>query len=211
MDTTTPIEMDERPSVPRRRRRILGLTEENRGEANVFMAAFQEFMGMDPDVDIHMASFGNLAEPVAAIQDRARQAGRPHARPVAFHRISGMPMKDALIDHFSRHGVPTTAPDGVPVAMMTPLGFSATRRAIATTVPVFVPYEEPELSVVVESIISIIKDVDPDLVVVGSLLTPGITACYHVNVKFVCLSPNSIKEFAASVQPNAAVLWKYPA
>lgn len=190
--------------------RILAFTNSDRGEANVFLATFQAILHVDPSAELHLATFGSLRDPVASIAENVRAAGWPEARPVTFHLIDGMPMDDGLRQYFRTRDT-ARKDDYLPESFLTPLDFSTSKRAIRDAVPIFVPYEAPELARIVASMTAIIKDVDADLVVVDTLMTAALTACYHLGVRFTCLSPNAIKEFAAPEQPHAASLWKYPA
>lgn len=188
--------------------KILGITNEDRGEANVFLASFQALGREHPDAVLHLASFPKLEKAVAALADTDTKGA---SRPVIFHRLQGEPMGDALMGYYTKRDMPREEQGYLPRSLLTPLGFCATRRAICDSVPVFVPYDEPALAEVVRSVMAVVADVDADVVVVDTLMTAGLTACRHLGVRFVCLSPNSIKEFAAPEQPKAAALWKYPA
>jgi hypothetical protein len=57
---------------------------------------------------------------------------------------------------------------------------------------------------------SIIKDIDPTLVVLDPVFVPGIEACRHLEIKYVILSPNAMKDVLAQQQPRGAMFWKYP-
>jgi hypothetical protein len=124
--------------------------------------------------------------------------------------MKGLTMKEGIQDYVAREKVPVRK-DYLPESFLAPLSFSNTKRAIRDTIPIFVPYDGPQLVQLVSSIIEIIQRVEADLVVVNSLMTAALTACYHQGAKFICLSPNALREFAASSQPRAAGLWKFPA
>lgn len=119
-------------------------------------------------------------------------------------------MADGIRHYLAAKNVPVKA-GYLPESFLAPPSFSNTRRAIKDVLPIFVPYEGPQLVTIFSSIVDIIGQVEAGLVVVDSLMTPALTACWHLGVKFICLSPNAIKEFAASSQPRAGGLWKYPA
>ena len=195
--------------TPTRPRKILLLTNIDRGEANVFLATSHALLQLDPDVEIHFATFTGLEESVTSVWQHARRTV-PQAKPIIFHEIKGLSMADGIKGYFSRSQVPCRK-DYLPESFLAPLGVSNSKRAIQDMIPIFVPYSGPQLVEIFSSIVEIIKKVDADQVVVDSLMTAALTACYHLEVKFTCLSPNAIKEFAASTQPQGAALWKFPA
>lgn len=190
-------------------RSILLITNIENGESNVFLATAQALLEADADVELHFATFAGLEAAVASTWERAK-VNVPHAKPIVFHAIDGLSMGDGLRHYFATNtsmGKDAYLPD----SFLAKPGLSNTIRAIRDIVPIFVPYDGPQLAKVVSSIVDIINTVGSDLVVVNSLMTPALTACYHLGVQFACLSPNAIKEFAGPSQPHGASLWKYPA
>ncbi|RFU78580.1 diacylglycerol o-acyltransferase [Trichoderma arundinaceum] len=179
--------------APFRPKRILLITNIERGELNVFIATAESLVNADPTVDLHLATLSGLEDAL------------PEG--VTYHQINGIPMLQALEEHLSRKQNDGNLPESFSKA----LGFANTRRAIRDAASSVMPYTGPQMVDLFTSTVNIIKDVNPDLVVVNSLMSAGLTACYHVGVRFMCLSPNGIKEFAAPVQPRAANLWKFPA
>ena len=190
-------------------RKILFLTNVERGEANVFLATCDALLRLAPSIKLHFATFSGLEDAVASVGRHVRESV-PQAEPITFHKIDGISMEDSLKQLFKREKVPTRA-GYPPNSYLERPGIINTTRALRDTIPVFVPYNGPQMVEIFSSICETIKKVDADLVVVNSLMTPGLTACYHLGIKFTCLSPNSIKDFAAAVQPKAAGLWKVPA
>lgn len=196
-------------ALPNPPRKILLLTNVERGEANVFLATCDALLRLAPNVELHFVTFGGLEETVASVSRHVQESGS-QVRPIIFHKIQGLAMEESLRQHFVREKVPTRA-GYPPNSYLERPGIISTTRAIRHTIPVFVPYNGPQMVEVFTSICETIQQVHPDLVVVNGLMTAGLTACYHLGVKFTCLSPNSIKDFAASMQPKAAGLWKIPA
>jgi hypothetical protein len=179
--------------APFRSKRILLITNVESGELNVFLAVAQSMRDADITVDLHLAT-------TPGFQDDVPEGA-------TYHQINGIPVMQAVKDRFNHQQ------DGVnlPMSFAKPPGFSNTRRAIRDAAAVFMPYTGRQMVDLFTSVVNIINEVQPDLVVVNSLMAAGLTACYHLDVKFICLSPNSIKEFAASEQPRAAGFWKFPA
>ncbi|KAJ5726863.1 family 1 glycosyltransferase [Penicillium malachiteum] len=165
---------------------------------------------IQPDADIHCASLGALAGGIDTVVENLRQSF-PDTNPITFHELRGIPMKQAMNLAFSRPGAPPRIPNYLPVSALQRPGFFNTMRAVRDMVPLFVPYDGPQLVEVYSSIVETIQSVKADLIVVDTLMTAALTACYHLDVRFLCLSPNSLKEFTAMAQPYGAALWKFPA
>lgn len=197
---------DSKPTGPRK---ILLLTNIEHGESNVFLATCQALFDLDPDVEVHFATYSGFEPFVEAVWDQVRKK-HPDAKPVVFHEIKGIPGLRAMHECLQRQRVPHTE-NFLPESFTVAPGVVNTPRAIHDSLRIFVPYTGPQLTDIFSSVVDIIKTVDADLVVVNSLMTPGLTAVYHLGVRFACLSPNAIKEFSAPLQPRAAILWKYPA
>ncbi|KAF4589661.1 glycosyltransferase family 1 [Ophiocordyceps camponoti-floridani] len=197
--------MEEPPLSPREPKssapqKILFLTNSELGEANVFLALFPALAKAYPHVQVHLASFASLRKHADEVSGQVREK-LPRARPLIFHEIRGLAMADAFSD----------VGDFTSEILSTPLGFRTTIRCLDCMVSVFLPYDGPQLVEVISSIMDIIRDVEPDLVVVDSLMSAGLTVCYHLQLKFMCLSPNSINLFAKHNQPRLETMWKHPA
>ncbi|RDA93586.1 hypothetical protein CP533_6193, partial [Ophiocordyceps camponoti-saundersi (nom. inval.)] len=173
--------------------KILLITNSELGQANVFLTTCEAILQLDPDAEIHLASFARLADTVAAVNSKLH-------RPLHFHRIAAMSMLQGLEKVIADRSTACHR-NSVPLSFSEPLTFANSLRAIRDTVPILVPYDGPLLVEVVSSIIDIIKRVDADLLVIDSLMTAALTACRYLAIDFVCLSPNSIKDFALWHQP----------
>ncbi|RCI11516.1 hypothetical protein L249_7712 [Ophiocordyceps polyrhachis-furcata BCC 54312] len=189
---------EKRRSNDSNNRKILLLTNSELGEANVFLALSPALLQADPDVEVHLASFASLKQHVDQVNANFVEQALPS---IIFHEIQGSSMLDSEteISFFNTE------------ALKTPLRFSTSIQALNGMVPMLVPYHGPQLVRIVKSLIDIIRQLEPDVVVVNSLMTAGLTACYHLQVKFACLSPNSIKAFAGRSQPWLRTMWKHPA
>ncbi|KAL7928959.1 glycosyltransferase family 1 protein [Trichoderma chlorosporum] len=179
------------PFIPRR---ILLITNVERGELDIFLATAKALLELDPTLDLHLATFSGL-------QDEDLPVG------VTYHQIQGLPMSQALEEYYIRIQGDASVSEPFTGA----LGFSKTRRAIRAFASHIMPYTGRQMVDVFTSTVDIIRDLNPDLIVVDTLMSAGLTACYHLGAKFACLGPNSIKEFAAPEQPHKAGFWKFPA
>lgn len=187
---------------------VLFLTNAERGQANIFLAVAHALLKSNAAINLHFASFAKLEDEVLSVWEQVSKTV-PGAKPISFHTIQGMSMEEGLKDYIPTTDIPCRR-NYLPESYLTPLGFKATLRAISDTMVLAVPYSAPEMARVVESTINIIQNVDPNLVVIDTLMSAGLTACHHLGVEYVFLSPNSIKDSAMPAQPKAAGLWKFP-
>ncbi|KAK1983969.1 glycosyltransferase family 1 protein [Colletotrichum cereale] len=182
------------------KRKVLMLTNSESGQANVFLATTQALRNLDPDVDIHFASFEAIKSAVVATS--AEISGRNiNARPIKFHEINGMSSFKTWIEN------PNI--DVLRLLTMSP-GFWETPQTLAILSRASMPWTGPQLLQNFDEVRRIIKEVQPDLTIVDNLFTPGLTAVRQLGIKYIVLSPNTLKDFAAPLQPWAAFLWKYP-
>lgn len=185
------------------------LTNVEHGQSNIFLATAQAILEADPGVEIHFATFAGLEGSVAEVSEHI-QRSTSAARPIVYHKIQGISAGQGLQNYIERYNIPAR-PGYFPDSVSTPLGFSATKQALKDFLPAFIPYTGEELGEIITSIIHIIQHVNADLVVLDPLMTTGLTAAWHLQVKYMVLSPNTIKDFAASEQPRGVRFWKYPA
>ncbi|KAM0430037.1 hypothetical protein ACHAPT_006043 [Fusarium lateritium] len=196
-------------STPGSKRKVLMLTNIEHGQANVFLATAHALLQADPSVELHFATFGGLEGSVAAVSEHAQRCA-PNAQPIIYHKIQGISSRQGLQSYIENNSIPARI-GYFPDSVCTPLNFSTTKWALRDTIPAFVPYTGPQLVEVVTSIINIVQEVNADLVLVDPIMAAGLTALWHLQVKYMVLSPNTIKDFAASSQPRGARFWKYPA
>ncbi|KAK2592288.1 hypothetical protein QQS21_010008 [Conoideocrella luteorostrata] len=189
-------------------KKILLLTNKERGQANVFLATAQALIEQDPTVEIHFATFPGLENAISSVSNIV-QRSHPAAKAIVIHRVEGISYFERTVKHMETAGMRQKS--GLPASLTKPLSFWNTLEAIKDAVPVFLPYNSEDISAVVLSIIDITHKVRPDLVVVDGFMSPALTAVYHLQIPFTCLSPNAIKDFAGKFQPRLSAIWKFPA
>jgi hypothetical protein len=180
--------------------RVLLISNVEFGHSNTFLAVAQTLLKLNNDVELHYASFKGLRERVKNISNQALR-DNPSVTPIQFHTLSGLGALEATLKR---------QPDLWDLYHLTP-GFWNTLKTIDRLIVTLMnPYTGPEYVEVLSSAIEVIKDIAPDLVVFDNALPPAMAACVKTGVKYVVLSPNTLKDLLAPTQPNAAVLWKYP-
>lgn len=181
--------------------RILLLTNSEHGQANVFLATSHALLTLpDQDVQVHFASFPPISKFVTTTSQHALSHS-PLANPIVFHPISGLPMLQA----WSRPEFEAEK-DGSRHAQ----GFWTAWRKMRVLLRVTLPWTGPEFLEIFDSVADIVRRVDPHVAAVDPAFSPALTAVRHLGVKYLILSPNTIKDFAMPFQPNLEALWKYP-
>jgi hypothetical protein len=185
-----------------RKQKILFLTNSDYGQANVVLASAHALLHIAPDVEIHIASFHRLAGAVRDISKDFKTNAQPGTdqQRLIFHGINGMSQFEAAMR--PETGM-TEAYDRVP-------GLVNTARNILIIPTILLPWEPDEFGAMYLETEKILNQVRPDITVVDALYTPGLTLCNHLNINWIVLAPNTIKDFAVPLQPGLAILWKYP-
>ncbi|KAL2140396.1 hypothetical protein VTI28DRAFT_3852 [Corynascus sepedonium] len=183
-------------------KKVLLATNSEYGQANVFLAVGHALQALDKDIRIHFTSFKPISGDVLTSSEHSVKSNTG-AEPWTFHPLSGLPFMDAIRakEHAAKqlHDLMTKRPT-----------FSFTMRMLRGLTAMFLPWHNSDCVEIYESFVRVVDDVQPDIVVVDSLFSPVLTACHHLKLKYIILSPNTLKDFAAAVQPRAAVLWKFP-
>ncbi|KAH8894288.1 glycosyltransferase family 1 protein [Thozetella sp. PMI_491] len=182
-------------------RKVLLVTNSEHGQANVYLAVSYALLTLpDEDVEVHFASFAPAEKNVALITQFAREA-KPTARPIVFHTIDGPSMQEA----WSR---PEIAAERA--ALNDETNFVHAIRRTWLLLRITMPWSGSEFLQVFRSVTDIVQTVQPHVTAVDPAFAPGLTALSSLKIKFVILSPNTIKDFAMALQPNGEPLWKYP-
>lgn len=182
-------------------RRILFFTNSDYGQANVVLATAYELLRSKEDVEIHIASFPPLEQAIRATNRLvADGCGDSAARQVVYHKLHGK-------SHFEA----ATGPDvDLFGAYDKPVGFINAARSILRIEGSLLPYTPQEFNSLYQQTVDVVNVVGPGLTVVDPIFTPGLTVCRHKKLKWIVLSPNTIKDFAVPLQPRLTGLWKYP-
>lgn len=203
--SSSPRTLYERPP-----RRVLLITNVDRGQANIFLAVAQSLLEMDPEAEVHFASFPGLEDDVNQVSQEARKKSHGACLPMIYHTIQGPNMQQGMIQSDQINGTNLNS-NGQIASFSETLSFSTTRQCIRDMVSIFTPYTAPQMVSVFRSIVGIIEQVRADTILIDALMTPALTACCHLGVDYLCLAPNSIRDFCKHKQPYASNLWKFPA
>lgn len=185
-------------------KRLLFFTNSDYGQANVVLATAHAIGLENPNVEIHIASFQELEASVdnssKFMQKSASQQKLLIPKSFIFHKINGISWG------------PATKRPGTAIFDTLELrpGFVNSAKGVATLPAVMVPWTPEEYMEIYWDTQRVYDEVNPDLTIVEPLYTHGLTFCHYRGVRWMVLSPNTIKEFAVPLQPKLAALWKYP-
>ncbi|KAF4469860.1 glycosyltransferase family 1 [Fusarium albosuccineum] len=184
-----------------RPKKILFFTNSDYGQANVILETVYELMLSTSNIEIHIASFQRLRHAIEDTIGLAMDNAAGHAPAhLVFHGLEGRSQFEAAIgpdvDLFEAYDCPVTFFNAV--------------HTILKIDGIMQPWSPEEFADLYLQTTSVLKDVKPDLTVVEPLFTPALTACNHLSINWIVLSPNTIKDFAIPLQPRLAALWKYP-
>jgi hypothetical protein len=167
------------------RKRLLFITNAELGQANVHLAVLEQLIIDKVDADLHLCSFGSLAQ--SAASSEAFSSGK-----VSFHALQGPTWKDALFNRPEHQWHE--------VCSLAPRWFNSSRAAPMMT-RIVAPWSNEELADLVLQVDKVVSRVAARLVVVDNLFTPAVTVCYDLGVNWVVLSPNTYREFILGHQP----------
>lgn len=184
------------------KQKILFFTNSDYGQANVVLASAYALMHIATDVEIHVASFHRLEGAVREMSKQVVTDAPPGTNPqrLIFHGIDGMSQFEAA----ARPEV------GVLEAYDLAPGLINSARNILIIPGIMLPWQPHEFGAIYLEAERILNQVKPNTTVVDPLFTPGLTLCHHLDINWIVLAPNTIKDFAVPLQPGLAMLWKYP-
>ncbi|PYI11085.1 UDP-glucoronosyl and UDP-glucosyl transferase family protein [Aspergillus sclerotiicarbonarius CBS 121057] len=176
--------------------KILMLTNSELGQATVCLSVAHEFLLRG--YDVHVASFSTLRGQVDEMNARAGVLSDEAVAAATFHPVHGLPMMEAYMQRCSADGLP-----------MHPPGFYGALDAFRSKFAQLVGcWGGPEYLRAYESIVAIIKKIQPAIITVDPLFGQAVDACRTLGREFIILSPNTFRDHV--FQPWLATLWKFP-
>lgn len=180
---------------------VLIFTLSEHGQANVNLATSYELALAG--VNVYIASFLPLKNRVAQLQELIDRHASHSTNPrgsVAFREIKGIASYKEAVEKHGFNSANCLHPHGVSGAL---------ESYARLDIPLF-PWSQGEYLTAIAILKEIIVTVKPNAVGVDPLFSIAQDACKLADQKFVIISPVSIKEAAANVQPYLALFWKYP-
>lgn len=170
-------------------RKILFVTNAESGQANTILAMALEALTR-ADVEVHIASFPVLRKRVEGLSPNLK-----------FHALDGKDMLQAMASH--PHGLVEANLSHPP----THKSFAPYGRTLGLVLTV---WDGETYMRIYDSVVKVIEELNPALVVVDNLLNAGVDACHSLNQKFVLNSPNCATDVARTHQPWLKGFWRYP-
>jgi hypothetical protein len=177
--------------------KILFFTNSEHGQASVILAVAHELM-LRGDMDLHFMSFAPLDVHVQALSLAKGPEDTFNKSTATFHLLPGPSMAEAFPLHNEKKD------------WMHPPGAKGALDAFATASKLLVPWKDLEYIAFYKSCIDLIRLLEPDLIVMDPLFSPGIDACTAISKEFAVLSPNSFREILAGTEPLLTTLFKFP-
>lgn len=182
------------------RTNVLFLPPAEFGQANIVLAMTSEFLKRD-NIDLHIASFSGLEKRVAQLQPRAADSGnsKPSSSTLTFHLLDGLSHAEALYRDFDS------------TRAKVPPSMSGDFSAYGHLGDIIAAWSEAEYMSLVNQYKAIIKDLDPDAIIVDMVMAPAIDACRGMNRRYCIGSPMAALEVVMDQQGWFKRLFCYPA
>lgn len=180
-------------------KRVLMLTNCETGLSNIFLATVHELVQLEPQIEVHLASFKKLALAATSAFDYAIKCS-PKARRPVFHQFEGPDGQTAILEReprFWEH-------------LENRIGISNARMLPHLCGRMMLPWDAAQFAALCKQVLVVAEEVMPDITIIDPLFTPGMTVCRHLGLKFALFSPNMLKDVALPAQPKGQALWKYP-
>jgi hypothetical protein len=181
------------------RKRVLFLTGSEFGQAQVSFAIIHELLGHD-DVEVHLASFGELRNRLAELEALA-SSHYGSEKTVEFHELAGPAMLKAFVLNQKEINALCHGP-GVKNAI----------KAYNFVPNIISAWDPPDYMTIFRSAVQTIRRVTPTYVVVDAQFSPSIEAArISMPDRCILVSPISLNQQIPVQQPWGAFFWKYPA
>ncbi|PYH87325.1 UDP-Glycosyltransferase/glycogen phosphorylase, partial [Aspergillus ellipticus CBS 707.79] len=177
--------------------RVLFLANSEHGQTNLILALTHELL-VRGDIDVHIASFPNLAPRLEKVlQDNVFRYDAAHRSRIHFHPISGPTNSEA----FARTGKRS---------ICHPPGYGGALKGFQSLFEELWAWSEEDYLQVYHSSLDIVHAVGPSNVIVDWFFPQGRDAAYNAGHAATVLYTTSLSHVVYGLQPNAAWAWKFP-
>ncbi|EHK23399.1 glycosyltransferase family 1 protein [Trichoderma virens Gv29-8] len=182
--------------VSGRNNTVLIFTDSHHGLCNVHLATVSTLIENHPSIEVHYASFSDIASDIERITETAK-AINPAAK-IHWHQFDGA----GIVEEIKALGglLEIVTPPGLPG--LKPFSQMVTFFLTAWS-------NEAHLSLYRQSV-DIIREVDPAVVILDQMLRPCIDAAVNLNRTRAYITPNSLSDLLGPIQPRGTYFWKYP-
>ncbi|KAL7932558.1 hypothetical protein V8C35DRAFT_307425 [Trichoderma chlorosporum] len=191
-----PAAQEEDALVSGRNNTVLILTDSHHGMCNAHLATVSALIENHPSVEVHYASFSGIASDIERLTESAK-AINPTAK-IHWHQFDG----PSIVDEIKATG-------GVQ-EIVTPPGLAGLGAFAEMVFFVMTAWSNEAHLSLYQQTVDIIQQVDPAVVILDSLLRPGVDATVNLNRSRAYITPNALVDLLGPVQPRGAHFWKYP-
>ncbi|KAI0111298.1 hypothetical protein GGR51DRAFT_509623 [Nemania sp. FL0031] len=177
---------------------VLFMTNSEYGLSNVFVATAYALLDRYPEIEVHYASFEQMAARIERVSDYGVRKA-PLTRRITFHELPGPSFVDNMVN-FGKTLTDAVHPPGL-------AGATVISRDMAFYVS---PWSGEDHFRIFSKAKDIINEVNPALVVLDAFLRPAIDATRNCSRLHAFISPLTPLESFPLVQPYLGWLWKYP-
>ncbi|KAJ2977828.1 hypothetical protein NQ176_g4155 [Zarea fungicola] len=153
--------------VTGRNNTALFIVSEGRGLNNVHLATSQSLLERHPDIQLHFVTYPKMKSKLAHLS-KLMKARQPLANDIVFHPItSGRPYFEATDD------VQPKFVEGGLLSVIVPPWLPVIQSLVSVMSKVFAPWKPEEHLAIYNQICNFIDDVDPAIVVLDTVFSPG--------------------------------------
>lgn len=187
------------------RLKILFACNSEHGQANAMFAIAHEML-IRGDVDVHVVSFSDLLPRIAQQNDVAKRAAPHAATELHAHWFRSPSMLHKMLQYKEAGG----SYEKIVNVILHETGFRGMWNACSTMTDILLCWNGEQHVAIVEDVQRLCAEIEPDLLVVDSILFPGFDAAVGSNTEFAVLSANAMKDVVAPYQKHGEALWKIP-
>ena len=188
-----------KPFVRGRNNTILFLSNDDLGLANAMVATSYALLTKHSDLEIHYGTHRRFQSPLSNVNEAAHD-NKALSKPVTAHIFHGKDYEDSILELMTD-----------PLEVYHKTGWWNLEGFLRTLTLALQPVEPEQYLSTFKQCLALIEEIDPAVVVVEPLFSPGIDAVRMMRRREVMLSPSALQDTLGQFQPNGEVLWKYPA
>lgn len=179
-------------------KKVLFITNAEHGNSQVSLSVIHELL--KSDIEVHVASFSPLRARIEKLQVvTSTLLGMPDVR-IHFHELESA---HCFLDALSECHVRTSNLAHKP-------GLVDARHAFESIPHLLCPWTPSDYVGLWRELLHVIDVLEPNYLVVDSLFSPGLDAARSWGGKFSTINPMGFNGSIMNLQPQGALLWKYP-
>jgi hypothetical protein len=167
------------------------------GLGNVVLATGAALIEEQPQLEVHYGTFNKFTKPIQRVNELNAENGLSNS--VHAHIFESKGFSEIGDDHY-----------GTIQGLMHPPGLKGFKKYLNEVKWLVQPLELDQYLANYREALELIEKVDPQVIAIEPMFSPGVDAAIASKRRYVMLSPNALRDAFAVRQPYAAGLWKYP-